>query len=604
MLELIAQGRNVDSRWRRQIPERQTFELGRTTQAYRVPWDNQISRRHVRLQEIDGQVQVDKFPEASNPVFYGGQEATSFVLKPGEHFVIGKTTFTLAADRAFVSLDVPSPISQKTFTHDFLRQLPYRDADRRIDVLNRIPEVISSGGNTEDLLDRMVNTLMAGIASASTVGIVQLTDETSEQHNDVSEDEANDKGSFEVIHWDRRGFESGDFQPSETLIRQAVENDETILHIWSQKKRSQSEYTYDYENDWAFVSPIAGDATPGWGIYVAGTNRGGGSSLDTGSGEADLQGDIKFCELVGSTLKNLLLVKRLERQQSSLRTFFSPIVMKAFSGRDPEEALAPRKCDVSVLFCDLRGFSRTSEEMADNLLELLARVSESLGLMTRKILDYGGVIGDFHGDSAMGFWGWPLEPEGEFEGAIAAVLAALDIQNEVETNLRTNPNMQNFQVGIGIASGEAVAGKIGTLDQVKVTAFGPVVNLASRIEGMTRWLHSCILSDGETVRRLESGFAKQDKPISRCLGRFQPFGIKTSLDVFQIFPAGAIADDRLTTFEVALDHFQSGNWSLAKKELEHLPADDSARQFMTQFMQQHQGIPPGDWNGTVQMQVK
>ena len=277
MLELIAQGADVDARWRRPLPE-QTVELGRATQAYRVPWDNQISRRHVQLKVLKGRVQVKKFPEASNPVFYEGKLENAFSMFPGEHFVIGKTTFTLAADRAFVSLDVPDPISQKTYSHEFLRQVPYRDADRRIDVLNQIPEAISSAGNREDLLIRMVNTLMAGIASASTIGMVQLNVSASDRNHAESEVAADDHESIKIIQWDRRGFESGDFQPSETLIRQAIQSGETTLHIWNQRKRAEAEYTYDYENDWAFVSPISSDASPGWGIYVTGTNRGGDSS--------------------------------------------------------------------------------------------------------------------------------------------------------------------------------------------------------------------------------------------------------------------------------------------------------------------------------------
>ena len=63
---------------------------------------------------------------------------------------------------------------------------------------------------------------------------------------------------------------------------------------------------------------------------------------------------------------------------------------------------------MTVLFCDLRGFSRESERSADDLFGLLERVSRALGVMTHHILEEGGVIGDFHGDAAMGFWGWPI----------------------------------------------------------------------------------------------------------------------------------------------------------------------------------------------------
>lgn len=616
MLELIAQGTSIDSRWRRQLPE-QAIEIGRATSSYRVPWDSQVSRRHAILTPESDGVRVEKVEGAANPVFFNGNEVDSFLLSPGEHFVIGQTTFSLTADKAFVTMDAPSPISQRTFSPELLKQVPYRNADRRIEILNRIPEVISSAGDVEELLDRMVNTLIAGIQAASTIGIVQLQNSSNspadaeDDQDDLSVLETSSKetgGSIRVIQWDRRGLDGGDFQPSERLIRQAIELNETTLHIWNKRKRSGAEYTFDYENDWAFACPIISDASPGWAIYVTGSNLSGGSTIDTGSGEADIQDDVKFCELVGTTLKNLLLVKQLERQQSSLRSFFSPIVMEAIAGRDPEEVLAPRKCDVSVLFCDLRGFSRTSEAMADNLLELLARVSDSLGIMTHKILQSGGVIGDFHGDSAMGFWGWPIEPPENSENGRSAIMAALEIQAAVAQQLRTTPSLQNFQIGLGIASGEAVAGKIGTRDQVKVTAFGPVVNLAARLEGMSKYFGSCILADGATVERFRAAPAsisdtESIQALPRRLGKFQPFGLEGTFDVYQVVDETLVSDVALGGYQKALQSFESGDWDSAREQLQSLSAQDVAVAFLSNYITD-QNSPSSDFQGVIRMMTK
>lgn len=627
MLELIAQGKSADSRWRRQLPQ-QMIEVGRATIPYRVPWDAQVSRRHVILRPEPNGVFVEKIPEASNPVFFNGNEAESFLLKPGEHFVIGQTTFSLTADKAFVTMDAPSPISQRTFSPELLKQVPYRNADRRIEILNQLPEVISSAGDVKELLIRMVNTLLAGVPTSSTIGIVELQsvdksptavakklserplEETSRA--DTAE-EASD--SIRVIQWDRRGLDSGDFQPSARLIRQAIELNETTLHIWNQGKRTQPEYTLDYENDWAFACPINSEASPGWAIYVAGSNFSGDSTLDTGAGEADVQDDVKFCELVGTTLKNLLLVKQLERQQSSLSSFFSPVVMDAIAGSDPEEVLAPRKCDVSVLFCDLRGFSRTSEAMSDNLLELLARVSDSLGIMTHKILQTGGVIGDFHGDSAMGFWGWPIEPEQNSDNARAAITAAIEIQAAVAQQLRSTSSLQNFQIGLGIASGQAVAGKIGTRDQVKVTAFGPVVNLAARLEGMSKHFGSCILADGATIERYNSSVdiapSKTAHANARRLGKFRPFGLEGSFDVYQVVgqldgqngKPSVISTESLDGYQQALSDFEAGDWESAKQQLDAYSGQDVAADFLSSYIADHQR-PPSDFQGIIRMQGK
>ncbi len=335
---------------------------------------------------------------------------------------------------------------------------------------------------------------------------------------------------------------------------------------------------------------------------MTGSNRPAlASASGIGSGEVDLQGDIKFCEMVGSTLKNLLQVKQLERRQASLRSFFSPFVLEAMAGQNADEVLAPKECQVSVLFCDLRGFAKASESMADELFGLLERVSSSLDVMTGKILKFGGVIGDFHGDAAMGFWGWPLAQDDIAQRAISAAIEIQAVFNERQTH------HSDFQVGIGIATGMAVAGKIGTRDQVKVTAFGPVVNLASRLEGMTRSFGSSILIDRATCDQLAGRSATSGLNI-RQLGQFQPFGMTTPIEVLQLSDSEfdlANSD----SFEKAIESFQQGRWEEAHQLLSRLGPNDATGRFFRDFMQRESMsdtalVAPPDWRGVVQMKSK
>ena len=623
MPELIAQGILPSHRWRHSLPFGQAIELGRATRTFSVPWDNRISRRHVQMTLHDGRVNVVKLDSAANPVFHNGAQADVFWLNSGEHFVIGETTFTLTFDRAEATLDVPMPVSQQTFSHDFLERVKYRDADRRIEVLSRLLDLISSATEESELLTRIVNTLMEGIPGAASIGIVQC--------DQASRTEGDEIG-LNVLHWDRRGAGSGNFAPSARLISEADSTGETVLHIWhvSQRKADSKDtaYTFDYENDWAFCCPLENPATEGWAIYVAGANRPAVISaardsdetqpFDSGSGATDLQGDIKFCELVGSTLKNLLQVKQLDRRQASFRGFFSPVVLHAIAQQDPEKVLAPRECDVSALFCDLRGFSQKSEELAGDLSDLLKRVSDALGVMTHNILENGGVIGDFHGDAAMGFWGWPLEDQ---NSAAQAVLAATGIRNAF-AEFANDPNhpLSDFRVGIGIATGRAVAGKIGSRDQVKVTAFGPVVNLASRLEGMTRWLGADVLMDEVTARQAADSspilggeqLAQGQQALDpkwpaefRLLGRFQPYGLSNSLNVHELREqnVSSVVDSN-ERYSNALQAFQAGDWKRASGELLAMPGSDRARIFLEGYIRRNDDIAPDDWDGVIRMIAK
>ncbi len=615
MLELIAQGPTLDFRWRRKLPGA-TVELGRSTQTYRVPWDNQVSRRHATLTATEHRLHVKSIADAANPIFFNGREVEDFFVRPGEHFVIGNTSFMVASDQAFGSLSAPDPIRQQTFSADFLEQVQYRDADRRIDVLNRLPEVIAEANNSDELLIGMVNTLMAGISAATTIGVVQLNQDLSPLAGNPRTENAlqtnaqpNNAGQLKVIHWDRRGLTRGDFQPSEKLVTQAIEVTQTILNVWQNGASNAANYTFDYENDWAFACPIQTEATPGWAVYVAGSSR--LNQTPEAIQEGELESDIKFCELVGSTLKNLLRVQQLERQQASLRTFFSPVVIDALRGRAPETVLQPRQCEVSVLFCDLRGFSRTSEQMADDLFGLLSRVSESLGVTTRVILDTGGVIGDFHGDAVMGFWGWPLEDKSPVQTARSAVLAAIQIQSEFSQLASQQPVANEFTMGIGIASGNAVAGKIGTLDQVKVTAFGPVVNLAARLEGMTKQLKASILIDENTKTLLDQLKEQGDSQTNfahRRMGNFQPVGMANPVQLHRILTGGEQDVKYQAAYEAALALFENGKIEPAIAKLTAIAKSpdgnvaDSVIQFLLEFLQQPRTTRTTD--GIIRMRAK
>ena len=129
------------------------------------------------------------------------------------------------------------------------------------------------------------------------------------------------------------------------------------------------------------------------------------------------------------------------------------------------------------MFCDLRGFSQRLENEAGDLIGLLERVSRALGVMTHHILENSGVTGDFQGDATLGFWGWPFPSP---DAAVNACRAALGIRAAFAKAAATkNHPLADFEMGIGIAHGRAVAGKIGTAEQVKVTVFGPEHRSAS-----------------------------------------------------------------------------------------------------------------------------
>ena len=177
-----------------------------------------------------------------------------------------------------------------------------------------------------------------------------------------------------------------------------------------------------------------------------------------------------------------------------------------------------------------------------------------------------------------------------------------------------------FQTGIGIASGKAVAGKIGSSDQVKVTVFGPVVNLAARLEAMTRAFGVAILVDPETDNRLRSMAVRQVKtksgveiPISQlgdaeyCLrrvGRVLPYGMKMDSEISQLVRLDEIPLDVLGMYISLLADFEQGNWEHLAGELSSLSELDPVARFLLKYITDHNSEPPKDFTGVIELVTK
>jgi adenylate cyclase len=586
MAELIAQGMQDQQRWRRSLPEGQTVLLGRTAGEWSVPWDEQISRRHAHLTWSGGQLHVCRVPTAYNPIFVDGEAIEEVDLRPGESFVSGETMFTITDEKLEVESSTPLPVAEQAFPVQDLQQVAYHDADRRLDILSHLPELIAGATSDAELFIRLGNMLLAGIAQAEVVAVVSSEPRTSLQSK--------------VLYWDRRTAFGGDFRPSRRLILRAISRNESVLHVRGASGDLGASVTVGAAFDWAFCTPVRGQSTSGWCLYVAGHFSGHGP--DNG---VDLRTEVKFTELVAALLRSLREVRLLQCRQAVLGQFFSPAVLGALGNEDAASLLAPRETQVSVLFCDLRGFSGESERWQTNLLGLLERVGKALGVMTRHILDQGGVIADFQGDAALGFWGWPIQQP---DTILRVCRAALAIRRQFDTaGNQAGVPLVGFRAGIGIATGTAVAGKIGTDDQAKVGVFGPVVNLGSRLEGMTKFLDAAVLVDESTDQlarqQLPSGVARL-----RRVARVTPYGLDKPLTVTELLPSAAdypeLQDAHIAAYEEALREFQAGRWSQAYELLHEVPPEDRVKNFLSTYIAQRNRAAPPDWNGVIILSEK
>lgn len=598
MAELIAQGATEAEKCRKPLRLHEPIVLGRDPSTWSVPWERWLSRRHAEL-TWDGEIlKVAELPKATNPVFFHGEPTPKFSMRRGDCFAIGRTTFTLSADEA--SLSTPTPENAQilhsfTVSAEELREVSFRDAPHRLDVLGHLTKVIFSAVNDAELFAQTSNLLLEGIRRADAIALVSLDDD-------------GETKSAHILHADRRLITETEFHPSRRLVHEAVlRQKKSVVHVWTAtQEESMQQFTLQGNFDWAFCTPLRGEVSRRMAIYVAGRlNESEPSAILSPWRTNDLSEDVKFAELVADILGALRQTQALQHRQSVLSHFFSPNVLQILSAADPETALRPTETQVTALFCDLRGFARKVETAADDLPAILARVSSALGVMSTAILKQKGVVADFLGDCAMGFWGWPIAQPDDVQRACQA---ALEIRAAFEqfSRLPDHP-LADFKVGIGIATGRAVAGKIGSRDQAKVTAFGPSVNLAARLEGLTKIMRVPVLLDEATARvvveSLPASIAR-----SRRLARIRPYGLDHPLIVSELLPPEA--DDpahsieNVATYESALTAFLDGRWAEAYELLHRVPPQDLGKDFLVTYILQHNHTPPPDWDGVISIDAK
>lgn len=172
------------------------------------------------------------------------------------------------------------------------------------------------------------------------------------------------------------------------------------------------------------------------------------------------------------------LLKKL-KMQKSFGTYVSPEILEMIMAHPEEEWLKGRRMNVTLLFTDIRGFTSFSEENEPETV--VQEVNRYFEIATRHIIDHGGYVDKFIGDSVLGVFGAPVAREDHAE---RAVLAAVAMQEEFQRGAKEGVLLG--RVGIGINSGEAVAGDLGSDVKREYSVIGDCVNIASRLNSLAK----------------------------------------------------------------------------------------------------------------------
>ena len=298
------------------------------------------------------------------------------------------------------------------------------------------------------------------------------------------------------------------------------------------------------------------------------------------------------------------------------KIFFEKRIRRAFSSFVPEQIIdslvlqaddtnqkvgVGETRSVAILFSDIRSFTNISEKnRADVLVAFLNRYFSTMVEIIKK---HGGTIDKFIGDAIMAEFGTPVSYEDNCRRAVMAAYEMRDALPGIEMGDLVMPDGMVFNIGIGIHYGEVIVGSIGSKDKTDYTVIGDNVNLASRLEGLTKTYGTQILVS-ESVRA-DTG---EDSFSFRHLDDVRVKGKKNAVPIYAVdrspeeFPA-----EYKNAYIKGMELYKQGIWNLARdyfeKALEAVENDKAAK-LMLERCEEFIKNPPENWDGAIAFMTK
>ena len=306
------------------------------------------------------------------------------------------------------------------------------------------------------------------------------------------------------------------------------------------------------------------------------------------------------------------MIERLRQNQRIRETFgryIDPRVAEGLLDQSAVAATEGQRRVMTVMFCDMKGFTSLSEGVTPQ--GLVKVMNLYLSTMSEPIHAHRGVIDKYIGDAIMAYWGPPFVEEAE--QAHFACLAAVDMIGRVATLLRDLPERLGVRtipaecdIRIGIATGDALVGSIGSEYMMSFTVMGDTVNLASRLESANKVYGSRCLISAATAKMCAAELELREIDHLVVVGQSQP---QTVYEIMSKKGELAPAQETLRSrYEEGLAAYRARRWDEAKKAfsaaLEAVPGDGPSMAMIARIEGLAQKPPAESWDGSWQLETK
>ncbi len=278
--------------------------------------------------------------------------------------------------------------------------------------------------------------------------------------------------------------------------------------------------------------------------------------------------------------------------KSAFGHYVSPELVAQISANPDQLKLGGERRNISVMFLDIENFTSLSESL--EAAEVVGIINTYFDALTGVIMQHGGTVDKFEGDAIMALFGAPVASA---DHGLAACKTALAIRAKIgELNKQTG---QKLGIRIGIATGDAIVGNMGSAKRFDYTAMGDTVNVAARLEGGNKFYGTRVLVNDHAMA------AAQEELSFRRIDRVRLKGKEEAINIFEVMgPRDAVSNEGvviLATWHEALEYYRNQQWveveTRMRKVLKAIPTDGPAKAYLARIDWLKKN-PMKAWDGT------
>lgn len=401
--------------------------------------------------------------------------------------------------------------------------------------------------------------------------------------------------SWRQLDDEKRAKPSKTHQVSFSLLNRVLETSATVIHDPSNKAIGSDKSIAPslQELECAVASPILNRQQQVIGILYG--YRRIDAIAQQSQGIADVEGTL--VEILAGSVAGGVARRAEEKFRGKLSEFFSPRVADLLVTRP--ELMAGQDVEVSVLFCDIRGFSTITEKLGPQ--KAIQWINDVMSELSQCVINSDGVLVDYVGDELLAMWGAPSEQPDHAERAVNTARAMLSTVKTLSERWHDVLSV-HFDVGIGVNTGLARVGNVGSRQKFKYGPLGNTVNIGSRLQSATKQLGvKCVVSGASVI-------AAGCRDSSRRLTKIGVVGIEEPIEVYEAVRDKDDSWSQLRSgYEQALTNYELGLFGKAARQLGELmsvfPDDQPSRKLLARTISELDG-PAGNFSGVWMLSSK